>query len=138
MITTLLIGKVISGPKSGQSANGKRWCRVILSCPSPGGKEDDPQTTVATVIAFGDEAAKLEGLGKGDTVSAVGSCRVSQWEKDGTVRVSLDILANQVLTPYLIKQKRPHVEAERQDLAAVNRFLGRETGQRDFDDQLSF
>lgn len=139
MITSLISGKLIADPRSGQSANGNAWARVTLSCPVQAGKEGEPDTIVATVIAFGDEARKLERLSKGDAISAVGSSRLNHWEKNGETRTGLDVVATQVLTPYLIKQKRNHRESEPQHGAdarrAANAFYGR--GNVGSDDDLS-
>lgn len=117
MITSLITGKLIADPKSGQSANGNAWCRVMVSCPVQGVKEGEPESIVATVIAFGDEARKLEKLTKGDAVSAVGSSRLSHWERNGETRTGLDVVATQVLTAYLIRQKRNHHDEERRGIS---------------------
>ena len=143
MITSLISGKLIADSRSGQSANGNAWCRVTVACPVQGGKEGEPESIVCTVIAFGDEARKLERLTKGDVVSAVGSSRLSHWEKDGESRSGLHVVATQVLTPYLIKQKRNHPQDEPQSdrtpKDAQDRYLGRNQGRDDgFSDDLSF
>lgn len=143
MITSLISGKLIADPRSGQSANGNGWCRVTVACPVQGGKEGEPDSIVATVIAFGDEARKLEKLTKGDSISAVGSSRLSHWERNGETRTGLDIVATQVMTPYLIKQKRNHdkddTQSDRPPKDVQDRYLGRhENKANDFNDNLGF
>lgn len=141
MITSLISGKLIADPRSGQSAHGNAWCRVTVACPVQGGKEGEPDSVVVTVIAFGDEARKLERLTKGDSVSAVGSSRLSHWEKDGESRSGLHVVATQVLTPYLIKQKRNHAhdqESDRTPKEAQDRYLGRHQENDQFNDDLGF
>ena len=107
MITTLLSGKIVSSPRSGQSSNGNQWCRVTLVCQTHGGRDSETEASVlANVIAFGSEAEKIKRLSKGDSLAAVGSCRPTHWVKDGETRTSLDVVAHQILTPYLLKQKQ--------------------------------
>lgn len=140
MITSLISGKLIADPKSGKSANGKLWCRASVSCPTHAGKEGDPDHIVVSLIAFGDEAEKLCRLGKGDVVSATGSTKISQWKtKDGEPRTGLDMVANQLLTPYILRQKRYHQEhSERIPKDAQDKFLGRHGSGDEFHDQLNF
>ena len=106
MITSLISGKLISDPRSGQSANGNPWSRVTVASPVQGAKENEPDSIIITVIAFGDQANKLENLRKGDSVAAVGTTKLSHWEKDGVTRTGMDLVATEVLTPYQVKQKR--------------------------------
>ena len=141
MITSLIAGKLIADPQSGQSTNGNSWYRITVACPVQGGKEGEPDTILATVIAFADEARKLERLSKGDAISAVGSLRLSHWAKNGESRAGLDVIANEVLTAHQLKAKRSQGDNQgsRPPADAQNRFLGRDHGGPDeFNDQLGF
>ena len=145
MITSLISGKIISDPRLGQSANGNAWCRVTVASPAQGAKEGEPDSVIITVIAFGDQAAKLQNLKKGDSVAAVGTTKVSHWKKDGVTRTGLDLVANEVLTPYQVKAKR---NAPKEDQGydqgarqAQEKLYGQRFqsgGRADFDDSLSF
>lgn len=125
MISALINGKVISAPKAGQSAKGTLWCRVTLACPVQAQNENEPDSVVVSMIAFGDEARKLEKLGKGDAVSAVGSAKINRWEKDGDLRVGLDLVATEVLTPYLVRQKRNQPQQEPKHNPAMQEHMSR-------------
>ena len=47
-------------------------------------------------------------LGKGDSVSVIGSLKPSEWiDKSGEVKHGLNITVNNALSPYDIKKRRP-------------------------------
>lgn len=58
------------------------------------------------VAAFGDEAAKLSRLAKGDSVSAAGALKPTVYQKDGQERHGLSLTATGILTAYQLKKKR--------------------------------
>lgn len=140
MITSLISGKLIADPKSGQSSNGKAWCRALVSCPTHASKESDSDYLIVSLIAFGDEAEKLCRLGKGDSISATGSTKINQWQnKDGETKSTLDIVVNHLLTPYILRQKRYQPEyGERAPKDLQDKFLGRHGSGGGFHDQLNF
>lgn len=145
-ITSLIHGKLISEPKSGQSASGKAWCRASVACSIQRAKEDEPDSLIVSLVAFGDEAKKLERLNKADAVSAVGQTKLNHWIKGGETKTGIDLLASQILSPYQLRQKRPQTKEESQftpeQKQAAQRFYSRQQssgGEPSFvDDEISF
>ena len=113
MIAALATGQVVRAPKSGTSASGTRWANTTLRCSTGTDKEGAALSSFVSVIAFGDTADKLAKLGQGDAISVQGPMKQTQYTTDsGEVRHGLEILANNILTPYAVRQRRGDPETK--------------------------
>lgn len=107
MISALVSGQLVRAPKSGTSASGTRWCNTTIRCAAGQDKDGATVSAFVTVLAFGDVADQLARLEKGDTVSAQGPLRPTEYQtKDGETRHGLEIIANALLTPYQLRKWR--------------------------------
>ena len=103
MIDALIGGKIAKQPEQRQSKSGKPFVTTSLSASVGNG-----ESVFVSVIAFDPAPCRaLLALDTGDSVSIAGSLTPKTYTaKDGTVRAALDMVANQVLSPYAIKKKR--------------------------------
>lgn len=130
MLSALASGTLIREPKSGTSTSGTRWANCSIRCSTGTDREGAMTTAFLTVVGFGEVAEKLGRLGKGDSVAVQGSLKPTEFIKDGQTRHGLEIVAQEVLTPYQIKMKRG--SEPRQDGPA------HAAGAPDFDDPITF
>lgn len=148
MINALITGSIVSDPKSGTSKSGTTWANCVVRVPCGQNRETgDQESAFVQVAAFGDEAGKLARLTKGDSVSATGALKPSEYQaKDGTTRHGLSLTATGILTAYQIQKKRgdqkPHgKEADREANRAYDQFargVNQARPAADFDDELTF
>lgn len=148
MISALASGQLVRAPKSGTSASGTRWANATLRCSTGTDREGAALSSFVSVIAFGDTAAKLAKLAQGDAISVQGPMKQTEYTKDGETRHGLEILANALLSPYMVKQKRGDSEgssANRQRAAnsdheggAANLTRVLNTDRAYFDDPINF
>lgn len=106
MISALASGTLIREPKSGTSTNGTRWANTTIRCNTGQDKEGAAMSSFVSVVAFGDTADKLAKLAQGDAISVQGPMKQTEYTKDGETRHGLEILANALLSPYMVKQRR--------------------------------
>ena len=128
MLSTLASGMLVRDPKSGTSASGVRWANSTLRVPYGKSKEGDTESAFISVVCFGDTADQLARLAKGDAISVQGALKPKSFEKDGETRHGLEIMANAILSPYQLRQKR----------GADAKPPGQPAGSPDFDDALAF
>ena len=133
MISALASGQLVRAPKSGTSASGTRWANTTLRCSTGTDREGAALSSFVTVVAFGDTAEKLARMAQGDAISVQGPMKQTEYAKDGETRHGLEILANNILTPYAVKQKRGDSEAK-----AANSNHGWNPPRVDFDDPIRF
>ena len=124
----IVTGKLSQPPRMKTSKNGNPYTWMLLSVTT------DQERLSASVLGFdkkvADTMAKLEA---GDEVAVTGNANINQWEADdGSVRVSLNITASQVMTMYYHRKKKKHfAEEEPQPAAATG------VGAQDFDDDIA-
>ncbi len=107
MLSALATGQIVRAPKHGTSASGTRWANATMRCSTGTDREGAAVTAFITVAAFNDQADQLAKLGQGDAVSVTGPLKQTQYTRDdGEVRHGLEIVANGILTPYQVRQKR--------------------------------
>ena len=107
MLSALLSGTLASDPKSGTSKSGTSWSNCIVRVPCGQNKEGEAETAFVQVACFGSHAEALARLGKGDSVSATGSMKPSEYQaKDGTTRHGLSLTATAILSAYQVRQRR--------------------------------
>jgi len=112
MIAALATGTLVRAPKSGTSASGTRWANTALRCATGSDKEGAALSSFVSVIAFGDSADKLARMAQGDAISVQGPMKETSYVKDGEVRHGLEIMANSILSPYMVKQRRGDSETK--------------------------
>lgn len=134
MIAALASGQLVRAPKSGTAASGTRWANTTLRCSTGTDREGAALSSFVTVVAFGDTADKLARMAQGDAISVQGGLKQTEFTTDsGEVRHGIEILANSILTPYALKQKRGDSEAK-----AANSNHGWNPPRVDFDDPINF
>lgn len=118
MIDALIAGRLFGAPLARTAKTGSQYCTAKVRVGVP-----DGQAIFATVIAFSQSAcAALLALADGDSVALSGELTIGTYAgKDGTARVSLDLKAHAVLTPYHVRRRRAAVrgETEEGDLPAA-------------------
>jgi single-stranded DNA-binding protein len=108
MLNALITGTLATDPKAGTSKSGTQWANCVVRCPCGQNRETgDTESAFVQIAAFGSEAGKLARLTRGDSVSATGALKPSEYQaKDGTTRHGLSLTATGILTAYMVKQKR--------------------------------
>ena len=104
----LITGKLTQNPQHKTSKNGNPYVWMLLSVPT------EQERTSASVLGFDSRAIEVMGkLSNGDEIAVTGTANINQWEKDdGTVRVSLNVIASQVMTMYQHRKKKKHFKEE--------------------------
>ena len=147
MLSALITGSIASDPKTGTSKTGTTWANCVVRVPCGQNRETgDQESAFVQVAAFGDEAAKLARLTKGDSVSATGAMKPTVYLRDGQERHGLSLTATGILTAFGIAKKRgdqkPHgKEADREQIQAYDKFargVNQSRPAADFDDELTF
>ena len=104
MIDALVSDKLVKEPELKTGPSGKHFCNFLLSV----SVNNEPQPIVVSAIAFEAVAERIAKLGKGDSVSVIGSLKPSEWlDKSGEVKHGLNITVNNALSAYDIKKRRP-------------------------------
>ena len=94
MIDALVSGKLVKEPELKTGPSGKHFCNFLLSVSI----NNEPQPIVVSAIAFEAVVERIAKLGKGDSVSVVGSLKPSEWlDKSGEVKHGLNITVNNAL-----------------------------------------
>lgn len=107
MLSTIVAGQIVTEPKHGTSKAGTAWANCVVRCPCGQNRETGEQESAfVQVAAFGDEAAKLAKLTKGDSVSATGALKPTTYQKNGEERNGLSLTATGILTAYQARKKR--------------------------------
>lgn len=100
-ITALVAGRLVAQPERRTGQSGKPFTLARIAAATEDGD------VLVSVIAFGEAAAALAALGKGDSAAVTGRAKVSTWTgKDGALRSGLSITADAVLTAYQVRQRR--------------------------------
>lgn len=102
MFDGLISGRLIHKPKGGSTKAGKplAYCLLKVTC------ENSEQTLLVSVIAFEERAEALMKLDSGDSLSVSGSCRMTEWDRDGEFRHGIAVTAHQVMSAYKQRKKR--------------------------------
>ena len=103
----------------------------------------EQESALVQVGAFGEEAAKLAKLTKGDAVSAAGALKPTTYTKDGEQRHCLSLTATGILTAYKERQRRPGAKPLDRDGRNVKAFYEASKSSYapesdDFNDAVSF
>lgn len=109
MIRALIAGELVADPQQRTSKAGNAYALARVSVP-----QGDAGRLFCSVIAFEDAAvARLLQLRAGAAVSLAGTLKIATYQaKDGTVRPSLDLVADEVASttprPRKPKESPPH------------------------------
>ena len=104
MIRAHLVGNLHSDPGERIANNGNPFAIARMSVP-----QHDGDRFLCSLIACDDRAVKrLMQMKAGTSVSVAGSLKVGTWTtNDGTVRPSLDLVADEIAGTTLRPRKRP-------------------------------
>jgi single-strand DNA-binding protein len=107
MLSGLIAGTLASTPKSGTSASGTRWANTLVRVPCGTNREGEAETAFVSLACFGSDAEALGRLDKGDSITAQGQLKPTEYTgKDGSTRHGLSLSAAHLLTAYQVKRKR--------------------------------
>ena len=126
MIDALISGKLIKTPELRKGQSGKNYTQFLMSV-----SVGDERPTVVSGMAFQEVAERIAKLQKGDPLAVVGSLKPSEWtdKATGALKSGLSITANNSLSPYDIKKRRP---------AATESPVNAGSHAKPFDDELLF
>ena len=146
MLSAIVSGTLATDPRSGTSKTGTEWANAVVRCPVGQNRETgDQESAFVQVAAFGDEAAKLSRLAKGDAVSASGALKPSTYTaKTGEERHGLSLTVNTIMSAYMIRKKagandaapKPAPGTGRNVTTAYEQWRGQDD--QDFNDEVSF
>ena len=139
MLSVLISGKLAKDPRTGTGKNGSPWTSASVRVPVQPDSEGAADSIFCSVIAFGDEAAKLARLSSGDAVSIAGTAKLSTWTgKDGVTKPTMDVQATGILTVYQVKKRRGNDDAQSRLEREPQRSHERQEPHPDFDDPIRF
>ena len=119
----MITGKLSQQPRFKTSKQGNPYVWILLSVPT------EQERLSASVLGFEQVAETLGKLSAGDEIAVTGTASINQWERDdGTLQVSLNVMASQVMTLYQYRKKKKRMAEEPVKPAADT---------ADFDDDLS-
>jgi single-stranded DNA-binding protein len=130
VIDVLAAGKLIGAAVERTASSGKIFvtCKLRVA-------DSDGEAQFINVVAFDDSVkSALLALGDGGSVSVSGAMKVSTYEtRDGTTRISMNVVASAVLTPYHAKRQRDAVEQASGSISKASAVVGgvrKQRGQR--------
>jgi single-stranded DNA-binding protein len=102
-IDALVAGKLWKTPEERRSSAGKMFVTANVRA-----ADGDGESLFVNVVAFDDSAkAALLALEDGDSVSLAGTLKIGTYEaRDGSVKLSVSMVAQKVLTAYHVARKR--------------------------------
>jgi single-stranded DNA-binding protein len=106
VIDGLIAGTVYGKPTERVGASGKAFVAAKVRA-----ADSDGEGQFVNVVAFdGSVKTALLALSDGDSVSLAGAMKIGTFEaRDGTIRVSISMVAHAVLTAYHVRRKRDAV-----------------------------
>ena len=141
MIDALISGKLIKTPELKKGQTGKNYTHFLMSV-----SVGDEKPTVVSGMAFDSIAERIAKLQKGDPLAVVGSLKPSEWtdKATGALKTGLSVTANNSLSPYDIKKRKPKEEVTLSELfkgsqgsqVLTDLFQGNQA--KPFDDELLF
>jgi len=108
MLNVLCTGTLIGDPRQRTTATGKPYATASMRVPAA-----DSDAMLVSVIAFAPDAvAAILALAKGDSCAVAGRGKLTSWEKAGEQKHGLSVVADKVLTPYMVDKQRKRASAE--------------------------
>lgn len=109
----IITGKLTRNPQAKTSKQGNPYLWMLLSVPT------EQERLSASVLGFEQVAETMGKLNQGDEVAVTGTATINQWEKgDGTINISLNVMASQVMTMYQHRKKKKRFAEASQPSAA--------------------
>lgn len=98
----MITGKLSKSPQTKTSKNGNPYIWMLLSVPT------QQERLSASVLGFDSSVTEIMGkLTEGDEIAVTGTGAINQWERDdGTISISLNVTASQVMTMYQHRKKK--------------------------------
>ena len=126
MIDALISGKLIKTPELRTGKTGSHYTQFLLSV-----AVGEEQPVIVSGIAFAETAERIAKLQKGDPLAVIGSLKLTEWtdKTSGETKHGLNVTANNSLSPYDIKKRKPVTDAGASNAANTN---------RPFDDPIDF
>ena len=126
MIDALISGKLIKTPELRTGKTGNHYAQFLLSV-----AVGEEQPVIVSGIAFANTAERIAKLQKGDPLAVIGSLKPTEWKDKttGETKHGLNVTANNALSPYDIKKRKPVTDAGASNAANAN---------RPFDDPIDF
>lgn len=93
-IRSMVSGKLIRDPQTKTAASGRGYTSSIIKA-----DQDGDTALLVRILAFGDAAGRLAGLGSGDAVSAAGTLKLGIYSPEGgDPRLDCTLLADELLS----------------------------------------
>jgi len=126
MIDALISGKLIKTPELRTGKTGNHYTQFLLSV-----SVGEEQPVIVSGIAFAETAERIAKLQKGDPLAVIGSLKPTEWtdKTTGETKHGLNVTANNALSPYDIKKRKPVTDSAANNAANAN---------RPFDDPIDF
>jgi hypothetical protein len=99
-LMALVTGTLIKPPTIRTAKTGQPFTVSLMRCAS------DDGNVLVSLIAFGQAGRDLAALAAGDSLSATGGFKLSEWEKDGEQRHGLAMTVDSVLTLHQVNLRR--------------------------------
>ena len=98
-IQAMITGTLTKDAESKVSGGGKEYTALVIRTAG------EPAQFVRAAV-WGDDAAEVLSLAKGDAVSAIGALTVGVWESNGKASPSLSMMAHRAISPSLKKPRK--------------------------------
>lgn len=98
-IQAMITGTLTKDAEAKVSGGGKEYTALVIRTAG------EPAQFVRAAV-WGDDAAEVLSLAKGDAVSAIGALTVGVWESNGKASSSLSMMAHRAISPALKKPRK--------------------------------
>jgi single-strand DNA-binding protein len=127
----LLTGSLFRGPEQRVSKASKPFVTATLLV------KDGEESQFWNLIAFAEApVAWLMNLHEGEEVAVQGRLQIGEYERDGEKRVSLGVIADNILALRQPKRENPKIDAACQSQSSGKAPSGRAGVKPEFDDDL--
>lgn len=99
-IQAMITGTLTKDAEAKVSGGGKEYTALVIRTAG------EPAQFVRAAV-WGDDAAEVLSLTKGDAVSAIGALTVGVWESNGKASPSLSMMAHRAISPVIKKPRKP-------------------------------
>lgn len=99
-IQAMITGTLTKDAEAKVSGGGKEYTALVIRTAG------EPAQFVRAAV-WGEDAAEVLSLAKGDAVSAIGALTVGVWESNGKASPSLSMMAHRAISPAIKKHRKP-------------------------------
>jgi single-stranded DNA-binding protein len=108
MLSILASGSLIADPKQRTGSSGKPFATAQARIPSDG----EAASVLLSIIVFRETAMQaLLALDQGDAIAVTGRAKLTTWQVNGGERHGLSVVAEQVLSAYMVEKRRSAAKA---------------------------